>query len=158
MLREDHLRYDSLIPLDTRTVLDVGCGRGGNAAWLHGKGIAVDAISWNRDDLKAVRPFCRRAMLWDLNDGLPEIGSEFYDGIICSHLLEHIAYPEKLLCDLRRVLVPGGFLVIIVPNLLFWSDRLKLLRGRWEYQSSGTFDYTHVRWYTVASMHKLVSE
>src|ERR1051325_1357328 len=156
-MREDHLRHDSLIPLHTRAVLDVGCGRGGNAAWLHDKGIAVDAISWSREELKAVRPFCRRLFLWDLNHGLPEIGSELYDGIICSHVLEHIAYPGKLLEHLRRVLVPGGFLVIVVPNLLFWSDRFKLLRGHWEYEPSGTFDYSHLRWYTVASMHKLLS-
>src|ERR1043166_1062446 len=156
--REDHLRHDSLIPLDTRTILDVGCGRGGNAAWLHGKGIAVDAISCSREELKAVRPFSRRAILWDLNQGLPEMGSELYDGIICSHVLEHIAYPEKLLNDLRRALVPGGFLLIVIPNLLFWSDRIKLLRGEWQYESSGTFDYTHVRWYTAASMHRVVSD
>src|SRR5436190_7252254 len=98
--REDHLRHDSLVPLDTRTMLDVGCGRGGNAAWLHGKGIAVDAISSSREELKGVRPFCRRAILWDLNQGLPDIGTGLYDGIICSHILEHIAYPEKLLNDL----------------------------------------------------------
>ncbi|HEY7163766.1 MAG TPA: class I SAM-dependent methyltransferase [Candidatus Binatia bacterium] len=157
-MREDHLRHDWLIPLDTRAVLDIGCGRGGNAAWLHHKGIVVDAISCQLDELRAASPFCRRVIGWDLNHGLPDLGNESYEGVICSHVFEHIAYPEKLLRDLKRVLVPNGFLLVVIPNLLFWSDRIKLLRGKWEYQPSGTFDYTHLRWYTAASMNRLLAD
>jgi len=156
-MREDHLRYDSLVPMKTRSVLDVGCGRGGNAAWLWERGIQVDAVSWNPEELKAAKQFCRNVMQRDLNHGLPDIQAEIYDGVICSHILEHIAYPDQLLKDLKRALVPGGFLLVVIPNLLFWSDRIKLVLGHWNYEESGTFDYTHVRWYTVNSMYRLLS-
>jgi SAM-dependent methyltransferase len=156
--REDHLRHDSLIPRGTRSVLDIGCGFGGNAAWLQQKGIEVEAVSRNSEELEAARPFCRRIMQYDLNDGLPAVRPESYDGILCSHVLEHIAYPEKLLKDINCALVPNGFLIVVIPNFLFWSDRIRLLRGHWEYQPSGTFDYTHLRWYTAASMHRLFSK
>ena len=157
-MHEDHLRHESLIPSRTATVLDIGCGRGGNAAWLNGKGIKVDAVSWNPDDLTAAKQFCRRVIQCDLNEGLPHIQTETYDGIICSHILEHIAYPDPLLKDIERALVPEGFLLVIIPNLFFWSDRVKLMLGQWDYEDSGTFDYTHLRWYTIGSIQRLLSE
>jgi SAM-dependent methyltransferase len=121
------------------------------------KGIKVDAVSWNAEELVSARRFCRRVIQCDLNNGIEGIEAESYDGVICSHILEHIAYPQQLLRDIERSLVPGGFLLVVIPNLLFWSDRMSLFLGRWEYQSSGTFDYTHVRWYTAQSMHRLLS-
>ena len=47
-------------------------------------------------------------------------------------------------------------MIVISPNLFFWSDRLKLLMGRWKYQPSGTLDHTHLRWYTGKSMRALL--
>jgi hypothetical protein len=35
---------------------------------------------------------------------------------------------------------------------------LSLIRGRFRYQASGTFDYTHLRWYTRETMHELLLE
>jgi hypothetical protein len=52
--------------------------------------------------------------------------------------------------------VDNGMLIVVIPNLLFWRDRLKLLLGRWEYTLSGTFDYTHLRWYTVDTMESFL--
>jgi 2-polyprenyl-3-methyl-5-hydroxy-6-metoxy-1,4-benzoquinol methylase len=148
---------EAFIPPDTSTVLDVGCGRGGNAAWLVRKGITVDGVSWNPEELLAAKEFCRRLIRCDLNNGIAEIENQSYDCIICSHVLEHIAYPQQLLKDLDRALVPGGCLLVAIPNLFFWSDRIKLILGRWDYEESGTFDYTHLRWYTVKSMSRLLS-
>ena len=156
-MREGHLHDESLIPAQTTSVLDVGCGRGGNAAWLNEKGIKVDAISWSGEDLQVAKRFCRRVFKCDLNHGLPDIEPETYDGIICSHVLEHIAYPEQLLTDIERALMPRGFLLVIIPNLFFWSDRLKLMLGHWNYDESGTFDYTHLRWYTIQSIQRLLA-
>lgn len=45
--------------------------------------------------------------------------SNQFDIIICSHILEHVANPEKALSELLRVTKPGGFAIIMVP--LFWD-------------------------------------
>ena len=34
---------------------------------------------------------------------------------------------------------------------------MKLMLGRWDYEESGTFDYTHLRWYTVKTMNELLA-
>jgi len=148
---------EPLIPAEITTALDLGCGHGGMAAWLADRGIAVDGVSWNPEELLEAGRFCRHVMECDLNQGMPNLRENSYDCAICSHVLEHIAYPQQLLKDVYRAVSFDGYLLIAIPNVFFWSDRIKLLMGRWEYQESGTFDYTHVRWYTRQSMIELVT-
>ncbi len=153
----DNLAVLELIPDSTLTALDVGCGKGGTAALLARKGIAVDGVSCDTEELAAAGKVCRRVIQCDVSYGLPGLVAESYDCILCSHILEHIAYPQQLLQDIHRVLRKDGTLIVVIPNLFFWSDRLKLLMGRWEYQPFGTFDYTHLRWYTRKSLVELIT-
>jgi SAM-dependent methyltransferase len=41
-----------------------------------------------------------------------------FDGIVCSEVLEHIPNPKKAIAEMRRVLVPGGF-VVLTTRFLF---------------------------------------
>jgi 2-polyprenyl-3-methyl-5-hydroxy-6-metoxy-1,4-benzoquinol methylase len=147
---------ESLIPERVKTALDVGCGLGGMAAWLSERGIEVDGISWNLEELESAKSVCRAVIHCDLNTTTPDLQNGPYDLIICSHLLEHIAYPERLLGAIYRSLKSNGRFLVAVPNIMYWRDRFKILFGKWEYQSSGTFDYTHLRWYTRKSMAQLL--
>ena len=150
---------EQLVPTEVHCALDVGCGHGGMAAWLARHGMTVDGISWNPEELENAKAVCRNVFCYDLNHGLPgQLHDQGYDLVICSHILEHIAYPQPLLTGLNRVLQSCGNLLVAIPNLFFWADRLKLLRGDWAYQPSGTFDYTHLRWYTRQSMLDLMRD
>ena len=147
----------ALTPMSGGRALDVGCGCGGNAIWLTQRGSKVDGITWDEAEAVEAAKVCHQIYKWDLNAGLPEdLKDNSYSLVLCSHILEHIAYPEKLIEGIRRVLTPDGVLVVAVPNLLFWQSRLKLLLGNWQYEKSGTFDYTHLRWYTKNSMIALM--
>src|ERR1041385_3865585 len=116
----DNPALEKLVPAEVECALDVGCGLGGMTARLAQRNIEVDAVSWNPEELNAVKAICRRTICQDLNQGLPQIQSDIYDLMICSHLLEHIAFPQKLLKDLHRGLKAGGCLLIAIPNLFFW--------------------------------------
>ncbi len=154
----DNPSLESFIPERISTALDVGCGHGGLAKRLAAHGILVDGVSWHAAELESASKFCRRVMQADVAQGLAGVEENAYDLVICSHLLEHIAYPQDLLRDCHRALRPGKYLLVAVPNLLFWTNRYKLLRGEWEYRESGVLDYTHLRWYTPASMTALLEE
>ncbi len=45
----------------------------------------------------------------------PEVPDNSYDVIICTQVLEHIANPFKATGELRRILKPGGRLLVTVP-------------------------------------------
>ena len=47
---------------------------------------------------------------------LASIPSGIYDFLLSSHTLEHVANPLKALAEWRRVVRPGGLLVIVIPN------------------------------------------
>lgn len=49
---------------------------------------------------------------------MPEINSDTYDILICSHVLEHVEDDKKALSELYRVLKPRGWGIIMVPIIL----------------------------------------
>ncbi len=44
-----------------------------------------------------------------------QIQSESIDCVKCTELLEHVEYPEKVISEIHRILVPGGILVLSIP-------------------------------------------
>ena len=45
-------------------------------------------------------------------------------------------------------------MLICVPNLEHWTFAARLLGGGWDYEPSGLFDRTHLRWFTRETMRK----
>lgn len=54
---------------------------------------------------------------------LHEIEDEKYDFLLSSHNLEHIANPLRAIKEWARVLKPGGFMLLILPDKNFTFDR-----------------------------------
>lgn len=55
---------------------------------------------------------------------------EKYDMIFLLEVLEHLDYPDKALKEIRRVLKPGGVLIIGVPREPLWRF-LNMVRGKY---------------------------
>jgi 2-polyprenyl-3-methyl-5-hydroxy-6-metoxy-1,4-benzoquinol methylase len=138
-------------------ILDAGCGGGVLAKILSSIGHVVDGVTISADELAIAKPFVRNVYLHNLEAGLPlELAPNQYDCVICSHVLEHIVYPEKLLADIYKVLKPGGLLIVALPNIMHYKSRMKLMSGNFDYQDAGIWDYTHVKWYTFKSAKQLL--
>lgn len=146
----------ALIPNQARTVLDVGCGAGDNARILASRGFVVDGVTFAEAEAQQARRWCRQVYLHNLEQGLPALPDAAYDCIVCSHVIEHICFPQRLLEDIGAALAPKGVLVVALPNLFYVNSRLKLLWGRFDYTPSGLMDETHFRWYTFESGRRLL--
>jgi 2-polyprenyl-3-methyl-5-hydroxy-6-metoxy-1,4-benzoquinol methylase len=146
-----------LITKPASTILDAGCGGGVLAKILSSSGHTVDGVTISADELDMARPFVRCVYLHNLEIGLPlELQPNQYDYVVCSHVLEHIVYPEKLLNDIKKVLKPGGLLIVALPNIMHYRSRMKLVAGKFDYANAGIWDYTHVKWYTFKTANQLL--
>jgi len=57
---------------------------------------------------------------------MPQVRADSYDAVFAAHVLEHLTAPEAALAlaELHRVLVPGGFVDVRVPDLQAVGGRL----------------------------------
>ena len=140
-------------------MLDLGCGAGDNARRLSARGCEVDGVTLNKDEARQARPGCRRVWIWNLEKGLPQGLRKSYDLVVCSHVLEHLRQPDSLVRVLsRRLVQPGGLLLVALPNPFFYKNRWHLLRGRCRYEKTGLMDSTHLRWFTFQTGRELLEE
>ncbi len=148
----------SLVPKEAKYILDIGCGAGDNGEILKDMGYVVDGITISEEEKAVAGRIMRNVYVHNVETGLPKDITGKYDVIILSHVLEHICYPQTLLKDIQGILNPGGFLIIALPNLMHFRSRWQLLRGNFNYQEYGIWDYTHFRWYTFRSAKKMLEQ
>src|SRR5437868_1086730 len=136
----DRLEYGALnqpvlsaVPQIARRVLDVGCGTGslGRAVKARQQ-TEVVGVTYSEAEAEKARPNLDQVVVADLNefDPLP-LGR--FDCVICSHVFEHLLWPDVLLRSLRPCLGSAGRLVVALPNVLAWRQRLRFLLGRFRY-------------------------
>jgi hypothetical protein len=89
---------------------------------------------------------------------LCNIGSETYDFVVASHVIEHIANPLKALVEWVRVLKEGGVLLVIVPHKDGTFDHMRPVSS-FEHllddfnRNVGEDDLTHLK--EILSLHDL---
>jgi len=97
-------------------LLEIGCGGGNFLAGMRDLGWEVEGIDF---DPVAVDSAHRQYGL-EVRHGLFEDEDyplDHFDAVVMSHVIEHVADPLVLLAKCRRVLRPGGRLVLLTPNI-----------------------------------------
>jgi 2-polyprenyl-3-methyl-5-hydroxy-6-metoxy-1,4-benzoquinol methylase len=148
----------NLLSLSPGRILDCGCGAGDNARILKDRGWRVTAVTIDPREQGAVRQFCEAVHLADLEKGLPADLEGGFDAVLASHVLEHLAVPERLLREVRERLNPGGTLAAALPNIAHYRQRLSSLRGQFNYTETGQLDRTHLRFYTHRTAIQLLEQ
>ncbi len=155
---EDNGRDDvaPFIPTGARSVLEVGCGRGGFGRTLRARLgpqarlVAVEAVP-------AQAAVARHGHGFDevIEGYYPqalESRSEKFDAIFFIDVLEHVLDPWAVLSHAKGDLATGGRVVAAIPSIQYAPVVRQLLRGRWDYADSGTLDRTHLRFFTRDTM------
>ena len=77
--------------------------------------------------------------------------------IVCADVIEHLLDPERLLSLLASHLMPGGVLVLSVPNVRHWSVLAPLLiDDLFTYADEGLLDRTHVHLFTYTELVQML--
>jgi SAM-dependent methyltransferase len=96
-------------------VLDVGCGAGHYAAELLARGAEVVGLDGSATMLRHARERLEDRAELRLHDAelpLDFVADASFDGAVCALMLHHITNRAGLLGELRRVLRPGGWLLV----------------------------------------------
>lgn len=108
-------------------VLDAGCGEGHLIELMHQHSPDSDYYGFDVTEV-AIRkakqrcPFAKVELSDILQNAVPD---NFFDVITCTEVLEHIIDYESVTSELKRVLKPGGSLILTFPNEINWTI------GRW---------------------------
>ena len=131
-------------------VLDLGCGAGRFVAALRGAGadpVGVEIAEAALERARAVAPGADLRRLAD--DGSIPLEHGAVDLVWCSEVLEHVADGSRLLQEARRVLRPGGRILVTVPfHGRVQAALIALLRFDAHYDPQGQ----HLRFFTRASL------
>lgn len=96
-------------------LLDVGCGDGTFLHLMRSKGWDVDGIDF---DPKAVETAKRKFGLALRHGDLraASLPADTFDAVTMSHVIEHLPQPVEMLAEIKRILKPGGRLIMTTPN------------------------------------------
>jgi SAM-dependent methyltransferase len=112
-------------------IVDVGCGDGSALAVAAGQNRAhrFAGIDWSDDALRRAQALGLTVLRGDVAaTGLP-VADDAADVVIMSELIEHLVDPDGAVAEVRRVLRPGGSLLLSTPNLAAWYNRGLLAVG-----------------------------
>jgi methionine biosynthesis protein MetW len=149
-------------------MLDIGCGDGYITKLISRKtGCEPHGIDISRNAVKIARKRGIRAKEADMNEGKIPYPDDYFDVVFCGDILEHIYDTEVLLDNIHRVLKPGGCMVVSVPNIASWYNRVFLLIGwmpTWIESSSKTYTGNpflkegvgHIHAFTEKSLKELI--
>ncbi len=85
--------------------------------------------------------------------------TEYFDVVTMTDVFEHIANPDKILSEVRRIIKPDGILFIKVPNGLFNLFKLKMAKRMGRLKNYDIFDsYEHVVHYSDSTLKKMLEK
>ncbi len=106
-----------------RTILDLGCGEGQVCRHLAAEGRLVAGLDPSPSQMGwAVRRAERAGLPLTYTRGLGSalpFRDETFDAVVCCLVIEHVPSAEAVFDEIRRVLRPGGRLVLLINHPLY---------------------------------------
>ena len=144
----DDERLIALLPVDCRSVLDLGCddGRLLNRISQHLQTLQGTGVDINLEKVVQVLHHGHNVLLTDIDNGLDLIPSNSYDCAVLSETLQVMRDPEQVLKEILRI-APVG--IVSFPNFGHWMIRSGLFfGGRMPRSKRLPYD-----WYNTPNIH-----
>lgn len=138
-------------------ILDVGTASGYLGKILKGRGHCIAGIEYDTVAAESAKNYYDSFRVADIETFEFPYRGEF-DYIVFADVLEHLRDPAAVLRTCLPALKPSGKIIISVPNVANFVVRLSLLFGKFDYMDRGILDKTHLRFFTLRSLKKMMSE
>lgn len=141
-----------------KVILEIGSSTGYMTKAFLDNDCTVDVVESNQKAVAKLPKGLRRAFNLSIEDKAIDKAFADYDFIIMADVLEHLVDPEQVLKRLLKAASSNTKLLISLPNIACWAMRkLLFFKGDFEYQDSGLLDKTHLHFYTVNTLPKMLS-
>lgn len=143
-----------LIPTGGRKkAVDIGSGPGVITRMLAERGWVVTSIDTEPQNLDRAKAWAEQTIHGDANSVLSTYSPESFDFAVALEIIEHLPVEEggRMLANIRRVLKPGGRLLLSTPNRYslqglkgyYWEEKIRRI-GVWN-----AWDPTHIYIYST---------
>ena len=148
--------------LAEKNILDIGCHDGTMLSHIKNRNnnfFGIEASVWAAQKARE-KGIDVEEIFFDGASQLPYTDN-FFDLVVAGEIIEHIFDTDFFLAEIRRILKPGGKLLISTPNIASLGRRLMLFAGLNpiielspnEPESSG-----HIRYFTFLTLKKLLEK
>ena len=148
----------NLIGAEPLKVADLGCGNGSLSHAIATRGHEVTGLDSSVsaiDQARQAYPSCRffRASIDDLPS---EIELASFDLVVSLETIEHLIDPRALLRATRRLLHPGGRLILSTPYHGYLKNLALAATGKMDDHFTALWDGGHVKFFSVRTLTALV--
>ncbi len=150
------------VPKSCLKILEVGCGDGSFSVQLKERsgtevwGIEMHAESAAIASQRLDKVICDNFLELLESGKLP---STYFDCIVFNDVLEHLPDYDLILMQIKRILVPAGYVVTSLPNFRYVGNLWEIIIEKdFRYKDSGILDYTHYRFFTHKSIKRMYSD
>lgn len=142
-------------------ICDLGCGNGYLAAWLGRMGHRVTGVDASATGIRVAREHHADPdvdfVCADLDSpAMDDIASGAYDLVVSSDVIEHLYRPDMLVCTARRLLKPGGLLILGTPYHGWLKNVAISVLGRWDSHHAPNWIGGHIKFFSRATLSDLV--
>lgn len=132
-----------------KKVLEVGCHTGNYSKWMQNQGCQITAVEINHHALSKAQVYLNRSISGNIegDEIWQQVASERYDVITYLQVLEHLVDPWRILNLSIQRLNAGGFVLVGLPNINNFIDRMAIFKGDFDYTDTGVMDKTHLRFF-----------
>lgn len=144
-------------PLNSKTVLDVGCGQGNFAKQIKDLyHTETWGIEYMESHAKEAQKVLDKVFIGECEKFIDDLPDNYFDAIYFNDVLEHLFDPYKVLEKMKQKLTAKGRIISSLPNIRYHNAlKMLILNKDWKYEDSGVMDHTHVRFFTKKSIKRM---
>lgn len=141
-------------------VLEFGCANGNMTRYMSEQmNCAVYIVEYEKEAFQQAITYAVDGVCGDILEyaWMTKFETKF-DYVIFADVLEHLAQPQQVLEQVKKVLKYDGSVLISVPNIAHNDILIKLFNDEFEYTPTGILDDTHIHFFTNRSLEKCCNE
>jgi 2-polyprenyl-3-methyl-5-hydroxy-6-metoxy-1,4-benzoquinol methylase len=148
-----------IVPRGATSILEIGAASGKTLRWIKTiyPNVKTTGVELNGELAEELSRNADTAIIGNIAECLPKLKN--YDLILLLDVLEHLHNPTDVLRNLRKLLEPGGHIIVSVPNVSHLSVTIPLLvRRKFTYRDSGIMDRTHLTFFVEDTAISLMND